>query len=335
MAVLIEKLTLNSKLSPRLILTLHGVNITAEIIGPTFLVQFLQPVFGSKLIVTAIISIVWLKLFSYAQTNYWFRLKSAQGKSITDDGKAKLADVVTWAKMYYFIAAPTLCFQFSYPKKLEPFDIKLLLRRVAVFVFLTSIIYIISNQYIYPAVVNSIPYMEDLDYPKIIERVLKTAVPNLIAWLLGFYVFFEVYLNILCDITRFGDCKFYGDWWNAQSLGYYWSSWNLCVHQWMKRHIYRPLQMAGVSKELNFLICFLISAFFHEFVLAVPFGKVKGWAFFGILAQIPLIYITEPWKSHHYVGNIIFWFSIVLGQPFLVLMYYRDWVQSSYIKPVY
>jgi len=171
--------------------------------------------------------------------------------------------------------------------------------------------------------------MQDLDYPKIVERLLKTAVPNLIVWLLGFYTLFEVYLNILCDITRFGDCKFYGDWWNAQSLSYYWSSWNLCVHHWMKRHIFRPLMSMGIRKELSLFVCFMLSALFHEYLLAVPFGKVKGWAFFGMLAQIPLIYITEPWKRHHYVGNIIFWFSIVLGQPFLVLLYYRDWVQST------
>jgi hypothetical protein len=29
-------------------------------------------------------------------------------------------------------------------------------------------------------------------------------------------------------------------------------------------------------------------------------------------------------------GNIIFWISIVLGQPFLVLMVYREWYQRQY-----
>jgi len=171
--------------------------------------------------------------------------------------------------------------------------------------------------------------MEELDYPKIIERVLKTAVPNLIVWLLGFYTFFEVYLNILCDITRFGDSKFYGDWWNAQSLSYYWSTWNLSAHYWIKRHVYKPLVACGLGSKSSLLISFLLSAIFHEYILAVPFGRVTGWAFFGMLAQVPLIVLTEPFKKHHYIGNIIFWFTVVLGQHFLIMLYYRDWVQSQ------
>jgi diacylglycerol O-acyltransferase-1 len=44
------------------------------------------------------------------------------------------------------------------------------------------------------------------------ERLLKLSVPNLYVWLMGFYVFFHVYLNILAEITRYGDRLFYRDW---------------------------------------------------------------------------------------------------------------------------
>lgn len=39
--------------------------------------------------------------------------------------------------------------------------------------------------------------------------------------------------------------------------------------------------------------------------------------------------ISERFRDGQ-TGNIIFWFSIVLGQPFLVLMIYRDWYSRHY-----
>lgn len=43
-----------------------------------------------------------------------------------------------------------------------------------------------------------------------------------------------------------------------------------------------------------------------------------------MLGQLPLIRMTGYLKGNQ-MGNIIFWVSIVIGQPFIVLMMYRDW----------
>jgi len=43
----------------------------------------------------------------------------------------------------------------------------------------------------------------------IIERLLKLAVPTLYGWLIIFYGLFHVWLNILAEITHFGDREFY------------------------------------------------------------------------------------------------------------------------------
>jgi len=191
-------------------------------------------------------------------------------------------------------------------------------------------VFIIGSQYLYPHIVESLLHLDTSNYIKVAENVLKVSIPNLYLWLLGFYVLFDIYLNVLGELTRFGDRKFYGDWWNAQSVGHYWSNWNLPVHNWMKRHIFTPVYNKTDNRILGLTVCFFISAFFHEYVLSVPFGQLKLWAFFGILGQIPLVFITEKIKHHHYAGNIIFWFSIVLGQPFIVLMYYRGYIKQHY-----
>eukprot|EP01125_Pyxidicula_operculata_P011968 TRINITY_DN3921_c0_g2_i2.p1 TRINITY_DN3921_c0_g2~~TRINITY_DN3921_c0_g2_i2.p1 ORF type:complete len:434 (-),score=42.01 TRINITY_DN3921_c0_g2_i2:92-1393(-) len=328
-ALVIEKIAFKLNLSKTVVFTLHAVNLVAEISIPTYMVNHFKPMFGVNVVISLWVAAYWLKLYSYAHTNYMLRTKYLEDKQKKEDtDKQDYPRNLNIKDMLYFMAIPTLCYQTRYPKR-KNINYNLLFRRIVMFIVLAIIVYIISHQYIYPAVVNSIQFIDNHDVPKLLERLLKTSVPNLYVWLLGFYVFFEVYLNILSDLTKFGDTKFFGDWWNAQSLGYYWRTWNLPVHNWMLRHVYIPMSKRGYSREIIVFTCFLISAFFHEYVLAVPFGQIKGWAFFGMLAQVPLIKITDTFKKKHYVGNIIFWCSIVLGQPFLIFMYYRDYLQQN------
>jgi hypothetical protein len=43
--------------------------------------------------------------------------------------------------------------------------------------------------------------------------------------------------------------------------------------------------------------------------------------------------MTEILKQYHYIGNIIFWMSIALGQPFMTVMYYRDYLAHTGLPP--
>jgi len=273
-----------------------------------------------------------MKLVSYAHTNYNFR-HGAKNNAVVNDargGKIQRAwpQNISLTNLLYFIAIPTLVYRLEYPVA-PSIRWGWLARRLAEMVFLSALIVAIVEQYVVPLVHSSITPIESFDIWMIVERLLKLSVPNLYVWLLGFYVFFHIYLNIMAEITRYGDRLFYRDWWNATSLGYYWRTWNIPVHAWMLVHIYTPLTNRGYSKTTAYLACFLVSALFHELVIAVPFQLLKFWSFFGMIAQIPLILITSHLRGHQ-LGNIIFWFSIVVGQPFLVLMMYRAWYQKHY-----
>lgn len=46
--------------------------------------------------------------------------------------------------------------------------------------------------------------------------------------------------------------------------------------------------------------------------------------------QVLLIEVTKPFKGTQ-TGNIIFWLTIMLGQPMIVLLYARDYQQVCYI----
>jgi diacylglycerol O-acyltransferase-1 len=58
-------------------------------------------------------------------------------------------------------------------------------------------------------------------------------------------------------------------------------------------------------------------------------------AFIGMVAQLPLIAITQPFEKAkgHYgkmIGNTTFWVSfVVLGQPLAAMLYFFAW-QAKY-----
>ncbi|OPJ77599.1 hypothetical protein AV530_008745 [Patagioenas fasciata monilis] len=103
-----------------------------------------------------------------------------------------------------------------------------------------------------------------MDYSRIIERLLKLAVPNHFIWLIFFYWFFHSCLNVVAEVMQFGDREFYRDWWNSESVTYFWQNWNIPVHKWCLRHFYKPMLKRGVSKWTAQTAVFLASAFFHE-----------------------------------------------------------------------
>mmetsp|Transcript_17534 Transcript_17534/g.70436 ORF Transcript_17534/g.70436 Transcript_17534/m.70436 type:complete len:130 (-) Transcript_17534:846-1235(-) len=81
------------------------------------------------------------------------------------------------------------------------------------------------------------------------------------------------------------------------------------------------------------VVVFLVSAAVHELLVSVPCHFVRLWAFLGMMAQIPLIALTNwiydklPSKSR--VGNYLFWVSFcIIGQPACLMLYFHDWLKE-------
>ena len=56
---------------------------------------------------------------------------------------------------------------------------------------------------------------------------------------------------------------------------------------------------------------------------------MKLWAFTGMLMQVPYAVFVSKFLSGNY-GNIAVWISLILGQPFAILMYYHDYFVTHY-----
>ncbi|RVW43971.1 Diacylglycerol O-acyltransferase 1 [Vitis vinifera] len=279
--------------------------------------------------------IVWLKLVSFAHTNYDMRAVAKlidKGDDLSTSLNMDYPYDVNFKSLAYFMVAPTLCYQPSYPRS-TCIRKGWVFRQFVKLAIFTGVMGFIIEQYINPIVQNSQhPLKGNFFYA--LERILKLSVPNLYVWLCMFYCFFHLWLNILAELLRFGDREFYKDWWNAKTV-------EEPVHKWMVRHLYFPCLRNGISKGVSVVIAFAISAIFHELCIAVPCHMFKLWAFIGIMFQVPLVLVTNYLQNKFrnsmvwgwvcgirlsaIVGNMIFWlFFSILGQPMCVLLYYHD-----------
>lgn len=316
----------------------HGVNATLNLLISTAVVYYSihHPGIGTLCELHAVI--VWLKVCSYAFTNRDLRLAMLSPDSSpplpSTYSSCPYPQNVNFKNLCYFWWAPTLVYQPVYPRT-DKIRWPFVFRRAAEVVGLSIVIWIASAQYAAPLLQNSLDTMFYLDWVSIIERTLKLSTVSLFCWLCGFFAVFQSFLNGLAEVMRFADREFYGDWWNVSSIRVYWTTWNKPVTNFMRRHVYAPLVGRGWPPALAQLIVFILSGILHELLVGIPTHNVIGVAFMGMMAQIPLIILTDKLQKikglrGKVAGNMIFWFSFcIVGQPLAALAYFFAW-QAKY-----
>ncbi|TWU75791.1 hypothetical protein ED733_003787 [Metarhizium rileyi] len=317
----------------------HGVNMTLALTLTTFVVYFHihHPLVGTLTEMHAVI--VSLKTASYAFTNRDLRhayLHPVKGELIPElYSKCPYPSNITFGNLVYFWWAPTLVYQPVYPRT-DNIRWVFVFKRLGEVCCLSAFIWFASFQYAAPVLQNSLDKIASLDFLMILERLLKLSTISLVIWLAGFFALFQSFLNALAEVLRFGDRSFYDDWWNSESLGAYWRTWNKPVYTYFKRHVYVPMIGRGWSPGAASCTVFFVSAVLHEVLVGVPTHNIIGVAFLGMFLQLPLIAITAPLEKMKWghtgrvMGNVIFWVSFtIFGQPFAALMYFYAW-QAKY-----
>ncbi|XP_045458752.1 diacylglycerol O-acyltransferase 1 [Melitaea cinxia] len=358
--LLIEKAIAVEILSEKLGLTLQILNILTEISLPVIVLYFkgLEFSFVGITAVCMIYLVLFLKLWSYFQTNHWCRqgMKGKQYKNklrrqslsvfvlqigllesedekndLASSGLVKYPDNLTLKDLFYFLLAPTLCYELNFPRTTR-IRKRFLIKRIIEVVFGVNLVLALFQQWMIPSVTNAVDPFSEMSFVKVTERLLKLAVPNHLIWLCFFYLSFHSFLNLVGEIMHFADRKFYSDWWNANNIAVFWSNWNLPVHVWAVRHVYIPMTTMGYSKSAASIVVFFISAFFHEYLVSVPLQMFRIWAFLGMMAQPPLAVISRAAELRLGArwGNLIVWSSLILGQPLAIMMYYHDYALQHF-----
>lgn len=273
---------------------------------------------------------------SEANLRVLLRSSSSAASSDSDDGEPRFVqypDNLTISDLCYFIFCPTLCYELNFPRS-QRIRKRFLIRRCLEMIFLFQLMLGLVQQWILPTIFNSIGPLTSMNYGKMVERLLKLAVPNHIIWLIGFYWLFHSSLNFCAEVMRFADRVFYRDWWNSSSVQYFWANWNIPVHKWCLRHLYKPLLSYGLTKFQASVAVFFVSAFFHEYLVSVPLKMFRVWAFSGMLFQIPFAMIVAKFHQYPQWANTLVWLSLIIGQPLCILMYYHDYFVSNHLESI-
>ncbi|RVE67268.1 hypothetical protein OJAV_G00115590 [Oryzias javanicus] len=207
--------------------TLHILNLMVMLVFSSVIVltvSSLTPVGG--VLSLAVYTVLFLKLYSYQDANRWCReTRQAVAKRLTRshscpnvaNGSALQSHVsypgnLTHRDMYYFILAPTLCYQLNFPRS-PRIRKRFLMRRLFEMLFLMQLLVGLIQQWMVPTIQNSMKPFQEMDFSRMVERLLKLAVPNHLIWLIFFYWFFHSSMNFVAELLQFGDREFYRDWW--------------------------------------------------------------------------------------------------------------------------
>lgn len=116
------------------------------------------------------------------------------------------------------------------------------------------------------------------------------------------------------------------DWWNATSFPDYYRTWNVVVHDWLYAYIYKDCYeyVFKKSKVLSMLAVFTVSSFVHEYIIAFAFRffyPVMLVLFQG-MGVIVMFFTNKEKKS---IGNILMWFSLILGNSLMLCLYNMEY----------
>lgn len=367
--LLVEKGLAAGILSSKFGLTAHVGNLLTHIFLPIVVIHTKTKAFSlmAASSVCMVYCVLFLKLWSYVQVNMWCRNSrqmnaskahqrrqsisvgklAIQGQNGVGDKSSKkeskkdselctskpvqYPDNLSLRDLYYFILAPTLCYELNFPRTTR-IRKRFLIKRMLEVLIGIQVMMSLFQQWIIPSVKNSLIPFSNMEFAKAVERLLKLAIPNHLVWLCFFYLTFHSWLNLLGEMMHFADRNFYLDWWNSNNIDTFWRSWNMPVHRWAVRHLYIPLIEAGHTRVIATTAVFFISAFFHEFLVSVPLRTFKTWAFMGMMGQVPLSLISR-WVEKRLGprwGNMTVWASLILGQPLCIMMYYHDYVVTHF-----
>ncbi|XP_002736160.1 diacylglycerol O-acyltransferase 1-like [Saccoglossus kowalevskii] len=332
---------------------LNGINIALILLFAPAIILTYRPNPVGAFFALSIYTVTFLKLISYVLVNRWCRqmlekekhsrkrhrrsrIKSESHYTIPN-GKlsthlVQYPDNLNLKDLYYFLLAPTLCYELNFPRS-ERIRKRFLIRRIVEMVFLIQIVLGLIQQWIVPTVQNSMKPFSEMDLSRILERTMKLAIPNHFIWLIWFYWFFHSCLNVLAEVLRFGDREFYRDWWNSETLGYFWQNWNIPVHKWGSRHLYKPMLTRGYTRMQGQVAVFMLSAFFHEYLVSIPLQMFRLWAFMGMMTQVPLaLVVNRVHKISPVYSNMMVWMSVIAGQPVAIMMYVHDYVVQNALQ---
>jgi len=241
-------------------------------------------------------------------------------------GRVSYPQNLTWGNYVDYIFCPTLCYELEYPRTPNTQWLELFYKTLAVFgcIFLMTVA---SEEFVIPVLDESAIRLQSSrsmsDFALIMAETVSTLLfPFMVIFLLVFLVIFEYVLGAFAEITRFADRQFYADWWNSCDWLEFSREWNKPVHHFFRRHVYSASR-GHMSRPVATVITFFISALAHELVMGCITKKIRGYGFFAMMLQMPIVMVQRSKfvRGRTLLNNVLFWCSMILGLSMMCALY--------------
>uniref|UniRef100_A0A1A8CV94 O-acyltransferase n=2 Tax=Nothobranchius kadleci TaxID=1051664 RepID=A0A1A8CV94_NOTKA len=313
-----EKGVLSSTTSHRL----HLINLGLLLLLPAVVIGYEPRIStGGAFFSLWFYIILSLKLYSYQETNCWYRQALLEAARVGSVAQTDHNENLTLKDLYYFLCAPTLCYQRDFPRT-PKVRINKLLHRLLEMVVVIQIMVAIVQQWIEPIFQKSEKPFTSMDITLRVKHLVGLVAPTHFLWLLLFFLTHS-YLNFCAELLCFGDRHFYGDWWNAQTLISFWNTWNIPFQKWINRHVYAQLVERNVSPTKAEFLVFLMSAALCEYLVALPLHSCRLWIFLVMVSELLVaVFLGNSFQGNY--GNGLVWLCLLLGPPLAVTTYFHD-----------
>ena len=220
----------------------------------------------------------------------------------------------------YFLYAPTLIYRHSYPRSAKvrySFVLSRVLEMVGCVLF-TNMIFI---HYCMPSF-----GIENLNFIILINSIFSAAIPGMTVFVLVFFMLFHSWLNASAEFLRFADRDFYGDWWNANSVGPFQRKINTSLFEWFRTYLYLDICSLNFPKPLASFISFAFVVSLLEYIVYFSFHIF--YPLVSVIAIVGLVlWFLNPFELRHYnqFFNAILWIILLLANGAILVLYSTEY----------
>ena len=209
-----------------------------------------------------------------------------------DTSKDKEYSICSFSHYLYYHFAPVIIYRDFYPQSTTPINWKRVLTLSIHFVGTIYLSCVIVRHLVIPQfsrIGKEAFSMSDIGYSILIGY--WTGI--ILQFCLG-YGFFHCWMNIWAELLRFGDRRFYYDWWTVSNSADFFRKWNLVIGDFIFECGYLPLMAMTKNRYISGLVVYIISAIIHDYGLYgllgffIPFYTF-AFPFLALFGDVPVL----------------------------------------------
>uniref|UniRef100_A0A183BUY9 O-acyltransferase n=1 Tax=Globodera pallida TaxID=36090 RepID=A0A183BUY9_GLOPA len=267
-----------------------------------------------------------MKIHSFVRESLATSDKIGQ-KSENDETPSSESEQPGLKQFIYFMFCPTFIYRHSYPQSPTRSWHKVGRHLVACL----ASMYFVSlcfSQWIVPHF-SALTYPEDIQWHLLVATIFPSIIPGAISLFLGvFYGILHSWLSMFAEALRFGDRRFYANWWSSRNMAEYYRNWNLVVHDWLYAYIYRDISMLLGTRwgpAVSQCLVFFLSSCFHEYWFAVSLRMFYPAIFTLYFIFGGVFFLISRMIKRQYIWNTLMWWNLLIGTGMFVVCYASEW----------